>query len=154
MAHRLAVASGRNEFDRRLGNFRVQIQRDDEGEPVAMITANILAPRHLSEHQRSNGEAFEEAGVSGRVGAKSVGFFAYDKILDENGVRVSCEVRVFPLLVKRQSETWPEIEQRVVEWVAPDKALTLIEEPELKALVAAFAKRLAVAPSRSAARPP
>ena len=27
-------------------------------------------------------EAFEEAGVSGRVGAKSVGFFAYDKILD------------------------------------------------------------------------
>jgi hypothetical protein len=31
----------------------------------------------------------------------------------------------------------------VVEWVAPDKALTLIEEPELKALVAAFAKRLA-----------
>jgi hypothetical protein len=31
------------------------IQRDDEGEPVAMITANILAPRHLSEHQQSNG---------------------------------------------------------------------------------------------------
>jgi ADP-ribose pyrophosphatase YjhB (NUDIX family) len=29
-------------------------------------------------------EAFEEADVSGRVGAKSVGFFAYDKILDEN----------------------------------------------------------------------
>ena len=94
-------------------------------------------------------EAFEEAGVSGRVGAKSVGFFAYDKILDENGVRVSCEVRVFPLLVKRQSDAWPEIEQRVVEWVAPDKALTLIEEPELKALVAAFAKRLAVAATKS-----
>ena len=90
-------------------------------------------------------EAFEEAGVRGRVRAKSVGFFAYDKTLDENGVRVSCEVRVFPLLVKRQSETWPEIEQRMVEWVAPDKALTLIEEPELKGLVAAFAKRLAVA---------
>jgi 8-oxo-dGTP pyrophosphatase MutT (NUDIX family) len=86
-------------------------------------------------------EAFEEAGVRGQVGAKSVGFFAYDKILDENGVLVSCEVRVFPLLVKRQSETWPEIEQRVVQWVAPDKALALIEEPELKALVAAFVTR-------------
>jgi 8-oxo-dGTP pyrophosphatase MutT (NUDIX family) len=94
-------------------------------------------------------EAFEEAGVRGRVGAKSIGLFAYDKILDENGIRVSCEVRVFPLLVKRQSETWPEIEQRVVQWVAPDKALTLIEEPELKALVAAFAKRVAVAASKS-----
>jgi len=54
MAHRLDIASGRNEFDRQLGNFRVQIQRDDEGEPVATITANIL-PRHLSEHQRSSG---------------------------------------------------------------------------------------------------
>ena len=53
--------------------------------------------------------------------AKSVGFFAYDKILDENGVRVSCEVRVFPLLVKRQSETWPEIEQRVVQGLPPTK---------------------------------
>ena len=64
-------------------------------------------------------EAFEEAGVRGRVAAKSIGLFAYDKILD--GIRVSCEVRVFPLLVKRQSETWPEIEQRVVQWVAPSK---------------------------------
>ena len=71
------------------------------------------------------------------------------RFLDENGIRVSCEVRVFPLLVKRQNETWPEIEQRVVQWVAPDKALTLIEEPELKALVAAFAKRVAVAASKT-----
>ena len=55
MVHRLDIVSGRNEFDRRLGNFRVQIQRDDDGEPVAMISANILAPRHLSERQRSNG---------------------------------------------------------------------------------------------------
>jgi 8-oxo-dGTP pyrophosphatase MutT (NUDIX family) len=94
-------------------------------------------------------EAFEEAGVRGRVGAKSIGLFAYDKILDENGIRVSCEVRVFPLLVKRQSETWPEIEQRVVQWVAPDKALTLIKEPELKTLVAAFAKRVGIAASKS-----
>jgi hypothetical protein len=37
----------------------------------------------------------------------------------------------------------------MVDWVAPDKALTLIEEPELKALVAAFAKRLAVAAIKS-----
>jgi 8-oxo-dGTP pyrophosphatase MutT (NUDIX family) len=94
-------------------------------------------------------EAFEEAGVRGRVGAKSIGLFAYDKILDENGIQVSCEVRVFPLLVKRQSETWPEIEQRVVQWAAPDKALTLIKEPELKALVAAFAKRVSVRASKS-----
>jgi hypothetical protein len=55
MGHRLDVASGKNEFDRRLGNFRVQIKLDDEGEHVAAVTASILAPRHLSEHRRSCG---------------------------------------------------------------------------------------------------
>jgi 8-oxo-dGTP pyrophosphatase MutT (NUDIX family) len=94
-------------------------------------------------------EAFEEAGVRGRVGAKSIGLFSYKKMLDGNGVGVNCEVRVFPLLVKRQSETWPEIEQRVVQWVAPDRALTLIKDPGLKVLVAAFVKRIAVAASKS-----
>jgi 8-oxo-dGTP pyrophosphatase MutT (NUDIX family) len=94
-------------------------------------------------------EAYEEAGVRGRVGAKSIGSFAYDKSLDGNGIRVNCEVRVFPLLVKRQSETWPEIEQRIVQWVAPDKALALIKASDLKALVATFVKRVAVAASKS-----
>jgi hypothetical protein len=55
MGHRLDIASGKNEFDRRLGNFRVQIKLDDEGERVATITASILAPRSLSEHLRSGG---------------------------------------------------------------------------------------------------
>jgi len=93
-------------------------------------------------------EAYEEAGVRGRVGAKSIGFFAYNKSLDGNGVQVNCEVRIFPLFVKRQSETWPEIDERVVQWVAPDRALVLIKDPELKALVAGFAKRVAVAASK------
>ena len=44
MGHRLDIASGKNEFNRRLGNFRVQIKLDDEGEHVAAVTASILAP--------------------------------------------------------------------------------------------------------------
>jgi 8-oxo-dGTP pyrophosphatase MutT (NUDIX family) len=94
-------------------------------------------------------EAFEEAGVRGKVGGKSLGVFAYDKLLDESGVQVTCEVRVFPLLVTRQSEVWPEVEQRTVQWVEPSKAVSLIQEPELKKLVAAFAKRLAAAASKA-----
>ena len=94
-------------------------------------------------------EAFEEAGVRGKVGMKSVGVFNYDKLLAENGIPVNCEVRVFPLLVKRQSEVWPEFDQRLVQWVEPNKAVALIKEPELKKLVAAFAKRLAAAASKT-----
>jgi len=95
-------------------------------------------------------EAFEEAGVRGRIGSKAVGLFSYDKLLDDVGIRVSCEVKVFPLLVTRQSEVWPEVEQRVIQWVEPSKAVSLIKEPELKKLVAAFAKRAAAAATKSA----
>ncbi|MFY9968824.1 MAG: NUDIX hydrolase [Roseiarcus sp.] len=94
-------------------------------------------------------EAFEEAGVRGRVAMKSIGLFNYDKLLAENGIPVNCEVRVFPLLVKRQSEAWPEFEQRRIQWVEPARAVALIKEPGLKKLVAAFAKKIAVAASKT-----
>ncbi len=86
-------------------------------------------------------EAFEEAGVRGKVGGKAVGVFAYEKVLDESGVQATCEVKVYPLLVERQSATWPEFGQRITQWVEPGKAVAMIKEPDLKRLVAAFAKR-------------
>ena len=95
-------------------------------------------------------EAFEEAGVRGKVGAKSVWASSITtSCSSSNGIPVNCEVRVFPLLVKRQSESWPEFEQRVVQWVEPAKAVALIKEPGLKKLVAAFAKRIAAAARKS-----
>lgn len=94
-------------------------------------------------------EAFEEAGVRGKISAKSLGLFTYEKSLDEAGVQATCEVRVFPLLVRRQSEVWPEFEQRTVQWVEPSKAVSLIREPDLKKLVATFVKRVAAAANKS-----
>jgi 8-oxo-dGTP pyrophosphatase MutT (NUDIX family) len=93
-------------------------------------------------------EAFEEAGVIGKIGAKPVGLFTYDKMLDEAHVKAICEVKVYPLLVKRQSEIWPESEQRTTQWVEPSKAIAMIKEPGLKKIVASFAKRIAAAASR------
>jgi 8-oxo-dGTP pyrophosphatase MutT (NUDIX family) len=54
-------------------------------------------------------EAFEEAGVTGKIGAKSVGSFTYDKMLDEQGIAVQCEIKVYPLLVKEQSQNGPRL---------------------------------------------
>jgi hypothetical protein len=84
----------------------------------------------------------------GKIGARSIGAFRYRKV--ENGYddEAECEVRVFPLLVKRQSAIWPELGQRAVQWADPEKAISLIAEPELKAIVAAFAKRVATAASK------
>lgn len=89
--------------------------------------------------------------MRGKVGAKALGLFTYHKLLDEQGNVVPCEVKVFPLLVSRQSETWPEFEQRIAQWVEPTKAVSLVKEPELKTLITEFAKRTAKAASKSIA---
>jgi len=112
-----------------------------------------LANQTLKPAKSASREAFEEAGVVGKIGAKSVGLFRYDKLDDESGVRVSREVKVFPLMVKRQTETWPEFEQRTVQWVSPSQALSVIREPELKALVEAFAARARKRAAAAAAKP-
>ncbi len=74
-------------------------------------------------------EAYEEAGVTGRVGVKSIGTFTYEKALDEAGIEATCEVKVYPLLVKRQVEVFPESEQRMLQWVDPAKAAALSRTP-------------------------
>ena len=109
-----------------------------KGWPIKRLTPSRSAAR----------EAFEEAGVRGKIGARSIGNFRYKKAADENGAEADCDVKIFPLLVKRQSATWPESKQRVVQWVDPEKAISLIREPELKSIVAKFAKRAAAAASK------
>jgi 8-oxo-dGTP pyrophosphatase MutT (NUDIX family) len=61
-------------------------------------------------------EAYEEAGVGGRIAGRPFGHYAYEKRLDNRGTTVPCQVEVFPLLVKRQSKEWPESKQRTARW--------------------------------------
>jgi 8-oxo-dGTP pyrophosphatase MutT (NUDIX family) len=89
-------------------------------------------------------EAYEEAGVRGSIKTKAIGVFFYEKRSDDDGIIIPCDVRVFPLLVKRQCKTWPESEQRVARWLEPAVALSLIKEKSLRSLISSFMKRLAV----------
>jgi hypothetical protein len=52
---------------------------------------------------------------------KQSGHFAMTNI-DDKGGAVPCEVRVFPLCVKRQLKTWPEVQERELRWLAPTDA--------------------------------
>lgn len=88
-------------------------------------------------------EAYEEAGIRGSVKTKAIGIFAHEKRSDEDGITIPCDVRVFPLLVKRQSKAWPESEQRVAQWLEPTVALSLVEEESLRSLIFSFMERLA-----------
>jgi 8-oxo-dGTP pyrophosphatase MutT (NUDIX family) len=80
-------------------------------------------------------EAFEEAGVVGDVAAEALGAFTYRKQL-KSGDTVTCNVEVFPLAVAYQSTAWPEKKERQTDWCSIEEALSRIEEPGLRRIVA------------------
>jgi 8-oxo-dGTP pyrophosphatase MutT (NUDIX family) len=96
-------------------------------------------------------EAYEEAGIRGTVGAKSIGAFSYEKGIDANGGTVPCEVRVFPMIVKRQLDTWPEAHEREARWFEAAKALSATKEKGLRQLIETFVHRTVArkSPSKS-----
>ncbi|MBJ3763458.1 NUDIX hydrolase [Maribius pontilimi] len=81
-------------------------------------------------------EAFEEAGVTGRVSDYPLGIFTYTKELE--GDDLPCVVAVFPLRVKKVHKTWPEASERSRRWVSPRKAARLVHEPELARMLLHF----------------
>ncbi len=83
-------------------------------------------------------EAFEEAGLRGEMAKSAFGAYAYYKRL-KTGVFVPVRVEVFPMRVREERKTWPEKKQRERRWFAPDAAAAAVAEPELRALILAFA---------------
>ena len=79
-------------------------------------------------------EAFEEAGVVGRIGKRPIGAYSYDKRLKTDAT-VACKVEVFPLKVSKQHEEWPERAQREGRWFSPDEAAGFVEEEELREII-------------------
>ena len=82
-------------------------------------------------------EAFEEAGVVGQSGRKSLGVYHYDKRL-RSGRLQHVRVMVFPLEVREERDIWPEMAQRDRHWTTAAEASGKVDEPELKALLAGF----------------
>ncbi len=81
-------------------------------------------------------EAWEEAGVRGRLLPEPLGTYRYEKW---GG---TCTVEVFALAVAEVAKRWPEPDRKR-RWVLPEKAAALVEEPGLQAILAALPADLA-----------
>ena len=80
-------------------------------------------------------EAWEEAGVrADAVYDEPVGQFTYDKIL-ENGSAQPVSTNVYRISVRALADDFPEADQRERSWFLPAEAATLVQEPELQALL-------------------
>jgi 8-oxo-dGTP pyrophosphatase MutT (NUDIX family) len=123
-------------------------RRSEKGLEILLVTTRTtkrwLVPKGWTmdgkaDHDAAAIEAYEEAGVRGKVDAQPIGRYGYVKLL-QNGKARHVRVRVFALEVNEVLEDWPEMGQRERKWVGAQDALTIIGEPELLPVVAAFAK--------------
>jgi len=82
-------------------------------------------------------EAWEEAGVRGRVYDDVLGVYSYSKWLDEE-LSLPCIVLVFALEVSHSDDAFPEAGQRKRKWMSQKKASQRVDEVELKQIIATF----------------
>ena len=99
--------------------------------------------RGLSPPKSAAQEAYEQAGVTGRVGNEEIGSYRYRK-RQFFGWHVEAEVHVFPLRFTNQSDSWPEQDGRETRWFAQEEAAHAVQELGLKRLIRSFT------PSRTA----
>lgn len=100
-----------------------------KGWPMKQMKARDAAAR----------EAYEEAGVRGKIASKPFGRFVYEKRADDRHAGPPCEVQVYLLHVKRQVATWPEQHQREQRWLPAEEAAALVGDEGLGRLIQAFA---------------
>lgn len=96
------------------------------------------AERGVHPHEQAAREAYEEAGLVGRIGSKPIASYRYEKRLAKGRTR-TCDVDVFLLSVERQVDSWPEMEQRQTEWFTPAEAAMLVEDGGLVTLLLSLA---------------
>jgi 8-oxo-dGTP pyrophosphatase MutT (NUDIX family) len=79
-------------------------------------------------------EAFEEAGIVGKIGKKPIWTYSYRKKLDR-GDDVLCEVDVYAMEVERELDDWPERGERVRRWMSLSEAAYLISDSGMTPLL-------------------
>ena len=83
-------------------------------------------------------EAFEEAGLRGRVVGPALGRYSYEKW---GGI---CTVEVFPMRVTETLADWPERDFRSRCWLAPAVAARRADNPRVAAMIRKLTARLQI----------
>ena len=84
-------------------------------------------------------EAWEEAGVEGKIRGNALGIYSYDK--QDDAEVLPCVVAVFGVKVSATKRKFPEAQERQRKWVSRKKAATLLDEPELSQIIKNFDPR-------------
>ncbi len=92
--------------------------------------------KRLSGAEAAAKEAYEEAGVVGKVKREPIGAYSYWKRLERTFELLN--VDVYALEVHEQRADWPEKGSRLLGWLRPEDAARLVDEPALITLIEKF----------------
>jgi 8-oxo-dGTP pyrophosphatase MutT (NUDIX family) len=126
----------------RLVNGKPEVMLVTSRETKRWIIPKGWAKKSLGACAMAEREAFEEAGIKGRVDCHPVGQYRYNKRMAD-GSFVECDVSVFLLQVTKVLDDWPEKGQRDRAWMTPAEAARLISEDELVPLLLRLEEMLA-----------
>lgn len=93
--------------------------------------------KKLTDSKAAAIEAFEEAGVAGRISGKPIGHYDYNKIFGP-GFALPCRVMVYEMEARRILPKWPEKSERKRFWMTLEDAAASVHEPELRDLIEDF----------------
>lgn len=97
---------------------------------------------HRKGHRTATNEAYEEAGVVGKVDRKMFASFKSYKG-HSNGWKVRTKVLVYLIAVEKQKDSFPEAGQRDVRWLAIEEAIQKADESGLKTVLSRFKTEMA-----------
>ncbi|WP_119271463.1 NUDIX hydrolase [Taklimakanibacter deserti] len=86
--------------------------------------------RILGLAQSARREAFEEAGVLGRMTTMPIGSYSHRK--SSGGI---FRVRVFKMHIRRELSRWPEKKERQRRWASSRSVLKLVANPSLRRFI-------------------
>src|ERR1700692_3266650 len=125
---------------RRSGDSRTQVMLGTSRESGRWVIPKGWPMKRKTPSATAAREARGEAGVVVQVGRASIGAYSYKKRL-KSGAVVACEVRVFPLKVKRQQKSWPERGEREIQWFSRGKGAKAVRERALGDIIRNLPKR-------------
>ncbi|SFS67343.1 NUDIX domain-containing protein [Sulfitobacter marinus] len=85
-------------------------------------------------------EAWEEAGVRGRVTGGCLGVYSYAKEMGDDTL-LPVIAMLYPVEVKVKAKEYPEAGQRRRAWMSRKKAMKMVREPELRRMIRDFDPR-------------
>lgn len=91
----------------------------------------------MTDPQAAEQEAFEEAGLKGKMSNKIVGTYEYVKVIGP-GFALPCIVDIYPMQVRKMLSSWPEKLERARFWMTLEDAAKRVAEPALAEILKNF----------------